>query len=156
KPRSGDDLAADRMAGLPPPEPIIDIPELPPGYNLPTLPPGLEQEIAAVNGDGAEPERVRTAEPPPRGLPEICVGGGRLPQNVDAVEDALVRYDKGIYQRGDFLVRPTVEMVPISDQRQTRAKRLVQIRRQHLNERAMRVCLFQKYNQKTGDWVPID
>jgi putative DNA primase/helicase len=88
--------------------------------------------------------------------PTIQIGGGRLPENVDEAERWLIAYDKDIYQRGDFLVRPADDIITIADEKRTTAKRLVQIRRQHLCERMMRVIDFLKYNAKTEDWFMAD
>jgi hypothetical protein len=94
--------------------------------------------------------------PPRDDLPEIRVGGGRLPENVDQVERLLARHDPLVFQRGDVLVRPGKQIIRISHGRKIFALRLVRMNVQHLIDRLTRIVNFQKYKVKGDEWVSID
>jgi hypothetical protein len=102
-------------------------------------------------------ENARTGELPLRtGVPEIQVGGGRLPENVDDTERYLEQYDKEVFQRGDFLMRPAKAIIQIAHNRKAFAKRLVRIGPQHLIDRLTRIIDFQKYDARKDEWFSIN
>lgn len=98
----------------------------------------------------------KSGKPEGRGLPIVKVGGGSLPVSIDQAETILTGSDDGIFQRGDFVVRPAPVMVTIADNRKTSALRLVPVRVQHMRERFTRAVDFQKYNAKQRKWVSTD
>jgi hypothetical protein len=105
-----------------------------------------------------EPEPAEKARELPLrvGVPEIKVGGGQLPQNVDFAEMYLADSDKDVFQRGDFLVRPAKAIIQISHSRKAFAKRLVRISVQHLIDRLTRIIDFKKYDARKDDWFSIN
>jgi len=90
------------------------------------------------------------------GSPEIQIGGGRLPQNVDESEVHLAARDPHVFKRGEFLVRPGRTIVDISHGRKIEAPQLVRIGITHMRERLTRVIDYQKYNLKQREWVSTD
>jgi len=52
-----------------------------------------------------------------------------LPFSIDQAEEILIDSDDEIFQRGDFVVRPSPAIVSIADSRETSALRLVPMRR---------------------------
>lgn len=102
------------------------------------------------------PPAMQNEQESGRGLPIVRVGGGALSFAIDGAETILIADDKGIFQRGDFVVRPAPVMVTIADNRKTSAIRLLPVRTQHMIERFTRWVDFQKYNVKAKKWVSID
>jgi putative DNA primase/helicase len=115
-PSGGDDIADDLLKGL--------VPEL----------------VAA----DFKPERPNAA--PSRELPIVQIGGGRLSTAIDEAESILLKRDKDIYQRGDFVVRPAPKIIPISDDRETVGMRLIPIRTGHMIERFTKFVDFNKFD----------
>jgi hypothetical protein len=61
-----------------------------------------------------------------------------------------------MFQRGDFIVRAARERVPISDDRETLAWRLVRVKTQHLVDRLTRIIDFQKFDARRRKWGSIN
>ena len=88
--------------------------------------------------------------------PVVRIAGGSLAASVDEAEAILVENDKGLYQRGDFIVRPAYEQVPIADERETLGLRLVQVGPHHMVERFNRAIDFQRFDQRSKKFVSIN
>jgi hypothetical protein len=88
--------------------------------------------------------------------PIVRVSGGDLPEVVEDAERHLIRYDHGLFQKGDFLVRAAPSTINIADNRKTTGTRLIRIGKHHLVERLTQFVDFQRYNIKQKAWVSID
>jgi hypothetical protein len=129
---------------------------------LPTGPDDLCDDLA--NGRPApqpqpEPEesRKRSELPPREGLlPSIRLGGGRLSENIGLAERYAAEFDKDIYQFGDALVRPGLEIVDLAHNRKGFASRLISIGIQHLTDRLTAKINFERFDARSGEWHPAD
>jgi hypothetical protein len=65
---------------------------------------------------------------PPKERPTITVTPGNLPAIVDQAEDALIKANTDVYQRGTTIVRPAMVPIKISGGRETTAQQLVTLR----------------------------
>jgi hypothetical protein len=88
--------------------------------------------------------------------PLVRIAGGNLPAIVDDAEAALVASDPGLYQRGDFIVRPAPAVIPIADDRKIVGLRLVPVRANHLAERLTHWVDFQRFDLRSKKWLSID
>jgi hypothetical protein len=91
-----------------------------------------------------------------RDLPIVTVGGGRLPTAIDEAERILLRQDRGLFQRGDFIVRPAPSAILVADNKKTTGIRLVRVRTQHMIERFTEFVDFQKYDGRSKKHISID
>jgi hypothetical protein len=93
---------------------------------------------------------------PPKQKPIIQIIAGTLPEMVSAAERHLMASDKEVFQRGDFVIRPAMQRIPIADDRKTSGWRLIPIRQNHLAERLMEAIEFQKFDSRSKQWVKAD
>jgi hypothetical protein len=77
-----------------------------------------------------EPEPEKSS----RKLPIVKIGGGQLSSAIDQAELILIDRDKGLFQRGDFVVRPAPAAILIADNKKTTGIRLVRVRTAHMIE----------------------
>jgi putative DNA primase/helicase len=92
----------------------------------------------------------------PKQKPIVQIVGGALPEMVSAAEQHLITSDKEIFQRGDFVIRPAMQRIPIADDQKTSGMRLVPIRLNHMVERFTQAVEFQKYNARERKWLKTD
>jgi hypothetical protein len=95
------------------------------------------------------------------GRPVIQVTGGKLPEIVDAAEDALMAAGLGLYQRGSSIVRPVFTDIEVvaggGDRRRTiKASRLVTTKLAYVAECMTRAARWERYDGRVQDWVRID
>ncbi|MDO8608218.1 MAG: bifunctional DNA primase/polymerase [Phaeospirillum sp.] len=76
-----------------------------------------------------------------------------LPASVDAMEQALIAGDPGIFQRGDRVVRLGEQEVPTFKGEKLKTTRLYPVDANNLCERAMRVAKFEKFDARKNDKV---
>jgi putative DNA primase/helicase len=88
--------------------------------------------------------------------PTIQVVGGKLPEIVTQAEQALIKADLSLYQRGSMIVRPSLMHVEIADNKTTMAIRLAPVHPYLLVEMLTRAATFTKYDARNKDWVMID
>jgi putative DNA primase/helicase len=102
--------------------------------------------------DGADEVDVK----PGKDRPTIKVVGGKLPEIVTQAEQALIKTDLGLYQRGSMIVRPALMHVEIADSKTTMAIRLAPVHPYLLAEMMTRAATFIKYDSRKKEWVAID
>jgi hypothetical protein len=95
------------------------------------------------------------------GRPLIRVTGGKLPEIVDAAEEALMAAGLGLYQRGSSIVRPVFTDIEVvaggGDRRRTiKASRLVTTKLAYVAECMTRAARWERYDGRSRAWVPID
>jgi hypothetical protein len=93
---------------------------------------------------------------PPNQKPIIRIVAGTLPAVVSAAERHLVASDKEIFQRGDSIIRPAVQRIPIADDHKTSGWRLIPVHQNHLTERFMEAAEFEKFDGRSKKWVKAD
>ena len=103
-------------------------------------------EQASTEQGAAAPER----------RPTIRIAGGNLPAVVSAAEQAIIAANMGLYQRGSLVVRPATTRVAVADGKQTAATRLVPVKSHHIAELMTRAAIFERFDLRSEDWVPID
>jgi hypothetical protein len=104
---------------------------------------------------GTTPRLGRPA-PSPRDKPIIQIVGGDLTEVIDEAETQLVKLDRDLYQRGDFVVRPATVPIRIADNRMVPGLRLVRVKTNHLVERLTYWINFQKWSKQAKKWVSMD
>jgi hypothetical protein len=123
---------------------------------------GIEVEVYLPRGgDDVADDLARglcpaPASPPAGRRPPVRITGGSLAAIVDDAEEALIANDPGLYQRGDFVIRPAPAVIPIADDRRIAGLRLVQVRANHLAERLTHWADFQRFDLRSKKWVSID
>ena len=139
---------------LPAVEPAVELDSdpLPPGFHY--VPPeqiaAWEREMAARKHKG----RSKEAPLPAKGRPTITVVAGNLPAIVDQAEDALVKANTDLYQRGTMLVRPATATIRISNGDEITTQQLVPINLYGLVEEFSKAARWQKMGEKES--YPID
>jgi putative DNA primase/helicase len=88
--------------------------------------------------------------------PTIQVVGGKLPEVVTQAEQALIKANLSLYQRGSMIVKPSLMHVDIADNKTTMAIRLAPVHPYLLVEMMTRAATFKKYDARSKDWVIID
>lgn len=97
--------------------------------------------------------------PPPAGAPKrrtVQVIPSKLPETVDQAEAALVEQCNDIFQRAGIIVRPVQALIDVADGQQVDGVRLSQVNKHHLAERLTGAAVWEKYDARAGDFVPID
>jgi hypothetical protein len=97
--------------------------------------------------------------PPSRGiahLPEIRLHPGRRERVVDALEDALLAADCGLYCHGNRLVEIGWQEIAVADGGKDRSLQLVPITELGLVERLSRAAVFKKYSKTDEKWITCD
>ena len=89
--------------------------------------------------------------------PAICVEPGELPRVVDEAEDALLKFDREIYQRNGMLVRPTLNTsLKTSGGRKTASWQLIEVTQPYLIDQLSNAAQFQKHDKRAKKYVIID
>jgi len=81
---------------------------------------------------------------------------GQLPEIVDQAEDALLKADLGIYQRGAFIVRPGKVRVTVPRKGEVDALRVLEVGVHALVEAMTTAADWERYDGRSESWVPID
>ena len=81
-------------------------------------------------------------------LPPIYVGPGELPRVVDEAEDALLKFDHEIYQRGGKLVRPILNVIKASGDREFQDWRLIDVTRPYLVDQLSGAAQFLQHDKR--------
>jgi putative DNA primase/helicase len=112
----------------------------------------LEQRWLAI-ADLTDPTFLSGDEPP---RPVIRFVAGEIPKVVDEAEEALLRANLGLYQRGAFIVRPGRVLVTVSDGREVAAQRALEVGDYAVAEAMTQAAAWEKYDARSDSWVPID
>ncbi|WP_424140281.1 hypothetical protein [Roseomonas chloroacetimidivorans] len=88
--------------------------------------------------------------------PVIRYVAGQLPEIVDQAEDALLKADLGIYQRGAFIVRPGKVRVTVPRKGEVDALRVLEVGVHALVEAMTTAADWERYDGRSETWVPID
>lgn len=86
----------------------------------------------------------------------IRVVAGELPAVVDQAEDALLTADRGIYQRGPFVVRPGLVRVSVAAQGDVIAQRILEVGDRALVEEMTRTAKWERYDGRSKKWIATD
>jgi hypothetical protein len=88
--------------------------------------------------------------------PLVRYVAGQLPEIVDQAEDALLKADLGIYQRGAFIVRPGKVRVTVPRKGEVDALRVLEVGVHALVEAMTTAADWERYDGRSENWVPID
>ena len=88
--------------------------------------------------------------------PVIHYVGGEIPGIVDQAEAALISADLGIYQRGEFVVRPGTVSVIVSKEREVSAQRILEVGDHALVEALTIAADWERYDARSSQYVRID
>jgi putative DNA primase/helicase len=88
--------------------------------------------------------------------PQIYVVPGELPRVVNEAETALLGLKREIYQRGGRIVRPVLNRLAASDDRETQGWQLVPVTRPYLVETLTRAARFLKHDRRAKGAIPTD
>jgi hypothetical protein len=88
--------------------------------------------------------------------PQIFITPGELPRVTDEAEAALLGLKREIYQRGGQIVRPVLNRLAASDDRETQGWQLVAVTRPHLVEALTCAARFLKFDRRAKGWIPTD
>jgi hypothetical protein len=88
--------------------------------------------------------------------PQIYVVAGELPRVVNEAETALLGLKREIYQRGGRIVRPVLNRLAASDDRETQGWQLVPVSRPYLVEMLTRAARFLKHDRRAKGAIPTD
>jgi hypothetical protein len=111
-----------------------------------------QPELGAGAGAGAG----AAAKKPPLQFATIKIHGGELPTLATRAEKELLRHEMEIYQRGNVLVRPIVEEVDAAHERKTKIARFVEIEGVYLCDLLGRIIVWEKFDKRSHEWVPVD
>jgi Bifunctional DNA primase/polymerase, N-terminal len=102
--------------------------------------------------------RREAVEPPTSesGLPTIKVEGGKLSQQADAAEDALIKAGVQFFQRANKLVRPIVKQVDSFHGRRTTVAQLAQVEQAYMRDKLCRAANWYQLNRREKQWVAVD
>jgi len=81
---------------------------------------------------------------------------GELPRIVNEAETALIGLGREIYQRGSQIVRPVLQRLKASDDRETQGWQLVPVTQPDLVVTLTCAAQFLKYDARSKGWVPAD
>jgi hypothetical protein len=171
--KAGEDHARDvaqKLLGIARSVKIIRLPDLPPKGDVSDwLSNGgtadeLEQLVAKTPEWTLDREKKPTGEATSQtqgsedeqDLPEIKIEPGAIWRMVNEAEDALVRANRGVYQRGEFIVRTGMVPVIVSGNREICGQRIVEVGKHGLLEEMGRAALWLKYSGKSRRWLPAD
>jgi hypothetical protein len=121
----------------------------------------LFEEISRSYGKWFAQKRANvTGEPSPPGSnepwPQIRVVGGELPRIVNEAEDALLKLNRDIYQRGLGIIEPVMSRLKAADDRETRAWQIVTVTNPVMVDTLSCAAGFLRYNARSKSWVSID
>jgi hypothetical protein len=88
--------------------------------------------------------------------PQIRVIPGELPRVVNEAEDALLLLGRELYHRGGLLVRPVLDVIKASGDREIKGWQLVEVTRPWLVDQLCRAAQFQHYDGRAKKFVAID
>jgi hypothetical protein len=88
--------------------------------------------------------------------PQIFVVKGELPRIVNEAETALIGLGREIYQRGGQIVRPVLQRLKASDDRDTQGWQLVPVTQPDLVVTLTCAAQFLKYDARSKGWIPAD
>ena len=111
--------------------------------NTPTIKP--RRRLKLVDATGMED-----------GRPLIRLAAGRLASTADEAEEYLIAARVQFYRRGNRLVRPVIDSVPASDDRQTHIPRLAFVDDVYMRLTLARHIAFEKFDARAKDWLPAD
>ena len=89
-------------------------------------------------------------------LPEIRLYPGQREKVVDALENALIGADCGLYCHGNRLVEIAWQEIAVADGGKDRSLQLVPITELGLVERLSRAAVFKRYSKTDKKWVTCD
>jgi hypothetical protein len=116
---------------------------------------GKWQARCRANAIGAAPAAVAgTATRGP--WPLIRVIPGELPRVVNEAENALLQLGREIYQRGGLLVRPVLNVIKASGDREIEGWQLIELTRPWLVNQLCCAAQFQRFDKRAENFVPID
>jgi hypothetical protein len=96
------------------------------------------------------------AAPAGSAWPQIYVCPGELPRVVNEAEDALLALGRGLYQRGDLVVRPILSKHKAAHDRQTQCWRLIPVSEPWLGETLAYAARFWKPDGRKKRFVVAD
>jgi len=88
--------------------------------------------------------------------PQIYVVKGELPRVVNEAEAALIDLGREIYQRGGQIVRPILQRLRASDDRETQGWQLIPVTAPDLGLTLTCAARFFKFDARGKNWVPTD
>jgi hypothetical protein len=88
--------------------------------------------------------------------PQIKVVPGELPRVVNEAENALLLLGREIYQRGGLLVRPVLNVIKASGDREIEGWQIIEVTRPWLVNQLCCAAQFQHYDARAKKFVPID
>ncbi|HEV7266378.1 MAG TPA: hypothetical protein VGN83_15875 [Falsiroseomonas sp.] len=86
----------------------------------------------------------------------IRLRGGQLHNEATAGEDALLAAGRPIYQRGNGLVRPAVQLVPASRGRTTHSACLVEVSAHGLIDNLCAVATWERFDARADEWLEVN
>ncbi len=104
----------------------------------------------------AEPEPAPERDPSTLKGPLIRTSGGNLHIEASEGEAALLAAGRPIYQRGDSLVRPAMQIVAAARGRSTHAASLVEIGAAGLTDALCQVATWERFDKRSKEWVEIN
>jgi hypothetical protein len=104
----------------------------------------------------ARRRQAATGETADTPWPQIFLIKGELPRIVDEAETALIGLNREIYQRGSQIVRPVLQRLKASDDRETQGWQLVPVIQPDLVVTLTCAAQFLKYDARSKGWVPAD
>jgi hypothetical protein len=88
--------------------------------------------------------------------PQIRVIPSELPRVINEAEDALLLFGREIYQRGGLLVRPVLNVIKASGDREIEGWQLVELTRPWLVNQLCCAAQFQRWSKTANSFVPVD
>jgi len=88
--------------------------------------------------------------------PSIRFVAGELPSVVDAAEEALIRAELGIYQRGAFVVRPGLVQVNVGGGQKIVVPHILEVEDMALVEAMTLAAQWERFDGRSRKWVRID
>jgi putative DNA primase/helicase len=89
-------------------------------------------------------------------LPVIHVVGSELPRVLKEAEAALIASESAVFQRGGQVVRPVLQRLKASDDRETMGWHLVPVVAPDLVVMLTDAARFEKYDRRSEAWIGID
>jgi putative DNA primase/helicase len=111
---------------------------------------GKWQAQRRANARGAAPSAVSVP------WPQIKVVPSELPRVINEAEDALLLLGREIYQRGGLLVRPVLNVIKASGDREIEGWQLVELTRPWLVNQLCCAAQFQQFDKRSKNFVPVD
>jgi hypothetical protein len=91
------------------------------------------------------------------GFPVIVVIGGKIAENVDDAEAALLAANRPIFERGGVLVHPIMHTVPAADDRKTETVLLKAMCAENIiYDLAKHAAIFMRFDMRQKKWVDIN